>query len=173
MKIFLTGFMGSGKTYVGLRLAKLTNRPFLDLDAFIEEQEGRTIRQVFEQDGQDYFRQVERDLLRHSSIPEDVVLSCGGGTPCFYDNMEYMNASGLSIFLETPVPILVERLIQEMDKRPLLQSKTKNQLTEFVRTKLEERLPYYNKANLIYKQHTGQENVAADLSTYLIDITGH
>ena len=113
MKFFLIGFMGSGKTYVGKRLANELDIPFYDLDEYIEEKEGKKISEIFNEKGEEYFRQVERMCLRDFGIIGDAVIACGGGTPCFFDNMEWINKTGTSIYLQTPVKIIVDRLLKE------------------------------------------------------------
>ncbi len=148
MRIFLIGFMGSGKTFIGRRLAQVLRVPFIDLDAYIEQRTGQRIAQLFVQIGEAGFRQIERDALQH--LPKgDAVVATGGGTPCFFDNMAQMNAQGLTIFLEVPVDVLVKRLLNERAHRPLLQQLPDEQaLASFVAEKLTERGKWYARAQL-------------------------
>jgi shikimate kinase len=146
MRIFLIGFMGSGKTTAGKTLAKALQYTFVDQDYEIETQFGMEVSSIFEQRGEDVFRQAEHQFLVDADKMQDVIISTGGGTPCFFDNMEVMNRLGATIYLDTEVNILVSRLKNTGNKRPLLAGKTDKELFDFVRLKLEERAPYYLKA---------------------------
>lgn len=173
MKIYLTGFMGSGKTHVGKHLATKLQRPFIDLDHEIERVENRDIPTIFKMEGEDYFRKIEQQILKSTINHPNAIISCGGGTPVFFDNMEWMNTNGLTIFLDTSVDILVRRLRQEPQHRPLLQSKNTEELATYISKKLEERRPFYEEASIIYKQYSGKEKIAEELTTYFLDIIGH
>ncbi len=165
--------MGSGKSHTGRRLAAALGYAFYDLDDWIVKQAQRTISQIFEQDGEVGFRKMEQAALHEMRIFEQVVVACGGGTPCFFDNMNWMNQHGTTIFLQTPVPILLKRLQKGKHQRPLLKDKTDEALLEFIQQKLKERLPYYEKAAIIYEQRTVNQDVAADLLKHFTNITGH
>lgn len=165
--------MGSGKSYVGKRLASSLNIPFVDLDDYIESEAGMSIREIFRRFGEAAFRRREAEALRAMSRYEKAVIACGGGTPCFDDNMKWINANGLSIYLQTPVDLLVERLIPETEHRPLLKNFDKEQLHEYILSKLKEREPYYLQASVIYRQENNREDIAASLVRHLEDITGH
>jgi shikimate kinase len=116
--IFLIGMMGSGKSTIGVRLAELLVLPFIDTDAAIEKKEGRTIQQIFEQEGEVYFREKEQQLLQQ--LPQQAgVVACGGGLPCFYDNMELLKSKGIVVYLEAAAEQLFER-IKGDDLRPKL-----------------------------------------------------
>lgn len=166
MVIFLLGFMGSGKSYMGRRFAEKFNLSFIDLDQYIEEKEGRSIREIFEKEDEDYFRTIERDCLYEMKDKELTVISTGGGTPCFFDNMNWMNEKGVTIFLETPSQLLAQRLISEMGDRPLLQGFSKKELIDFIEKKLEERNPFYHRSQLVYLQEAEGQDVAEDLKGY-------
>ena len=109
-RIHLIGFMGSGKSYLGKQLAKELQWNFIDLDTYLENKEAKTITQIFEEGGEALFRQLERDYLTATGDFEKTVIATGGGCPCFYDNMEWMDVSGQTVYLKTPVSILVNRI---------------------------------------------------------------
>lgn len=157
--IFFIGFMGSGKSHEGALLAAHLGLPFIDLDQWIEAQQGRTISAIFKDDGENVFRSIEasalhqaaNDLLSqesaiHTSHKFVGVIATGGGTPCFHGNIEWMNANGVTIWLNLSVDILVNRLRQEKKKRPLIAELNDDQLYEFIEDKLKERYPYYSKS---------------------------
>lgn len=147
MKFFVVGYMASGKTTFGKELAQDKGLPFLDLDEWIEKWEGRSISEIFATDGERYFREIERRLLHELCGERDeFVMATGGGTPCFFDNMEYMNSMGNTIFLNTSLFVIVERLKVQRADRPLLAMYSDVELEFFVREHLESRLPFYLKA---------------------------
>jgi len=146
---FLIGFMGSGKTYQGTRLAKRLGVPFVDLDERIETHEGRTIPKIFEQQGEAAFRRLERRYLHELEHEAPCVVATGGGTPCFFDNMDWMNAHGITVFLKTPVPVLAARLRADPGVRPLLANVPEDQLENYIARLLEQRAPYYLMAKAI------------------------
>lgn len=147
MKFFVVGYMASGKTTFGKELAGDKGLPFLDLDECIEEREGRSILEIFATDGERYFRETERRVLHELCGERDeFVMATGGGTPCFFDNMEYMNSMGSTLFLNTSLFVIVERLKKQRADRPLLAVYSDNELEFFVREHLESRLPFYLKA---------------------------
>ncbi len=150
--IFFIGFMGCGKSRLGKKLAANTNRPFIDLDALIEQNESKTITQIFDEIGENKFRELEKTTLQNSHFPPNAIVSTGGGAPCFFDNMQWMNAHGLTFFIDTPIPILASRLIKGKAIRPLIANKTEQQLINYIETKLLERRPYYQKATISLAQ---------------------
>lgn len=164
MRIYLIGFPGSGKTFVGRRLAANLGCRFLDLDELIEESEGSSIPQIFEKKGEVYFRKSEQKALNTTKSLETTIISCGGGTPCFFDNISVMKNAGTVIFLETPVPILMKRLAKEIGKRPLL--KNENDLKNYIKNTLETRLPFYEQADLIFHQNEESDQYE-ELARYL------
>jgi shikimate kinase len=168
MRIFLIGFMGSGKSYTGKRLAATLGYDFYDLDALIEAQEGCKIAAIFEEKGEARFREIEQQTLHRTADWEDVVISCGGGTPCFFDNMEWMNARGITIWLDPAVKTVLSRLQRKPHKRPLLAGlDTEAQWMEFIERKLEERRPFYEKAQLMYRQTNEEADAAEELVTLI------
>lgn len=168
MRIFLIGFMGSGKTYTGKRLAAALGYDFYDLDALVEEREGCSVAHVFEQKGETYFRELERQTLHETSKWERAVISCGGGTPCFFDNMDWMNAQGITIWLDPPMGLVLHRLQRKPHKRPLLGGlETEAQWAAFIEQKLTERRPYYERAQAVYRQPDEDADTAAALMEIL------
>ncbi len=149
MKIFLIGFMGSGKTTAGKKLAYRLSYEYLDLDLFIEQQEQDSIRNIFGKKGERYFREQEHKYLRKISGYDDCVISTGGGAPCYFDNMDYMNKAGLTVYLKMDPGQLVSRLKDGREERPLIKDKDDQELLQFIKDKLGEREEYYSKAHLI------------------------
>lgn len=155
--LFLIGFMGSGKSYWGKIIASRLVLPFLDLDEWIMEKQEKTIAQIFDEQGETGFRLIERDALRLLADLPVQVIATGGGTPCFFDNMDWMNQHGTTIFLNTPPTLLAERLRGEKEFRPLLRSVQDVDLLDFIIKKLEERAEFYLQANIILEQIVGDE----------------
>lgn len=149
MKIFLLGFMGSGKSYWGKKLSTSLDLPCFDLDKEIEKNEGLSIAAIFEAYGEAKFRQLEAQYLRLLAEKEALLLSCGGGTPCFSENMQFMNNNGTTLWLDVPVAVMVNRLKRNKNKRPLIKNLSDSELRLFVEEKLKERRAYYEQAQLI------------------------
>jgi len=149
MKIFLIGFMGSGKTTLGRKLAARMNYEFIDLDHKLEQQVELSIAEYFSFFGEDSFRKLEKEVLRKTQYPENVVVSTGGGLPCFFDNMDWMKANGKVVYLSLSPKTLADRLESGKEERPLLQDKHGEALVAFIEKKLEEREPFYSQANII------------------------
>ena len=145
-RIFLIGYMGSGKTTLGQAFARALGLEFIDLDWYIEERYHRSIADIFAERGEEGFRSIERSLLHEVGEFEDVVIATGGGTPCFFDNIDYMNSVGQTVFLDVSPAVLFRRLKVAKAKRPLVAGKTDTELQEFIRTALDRRLPFYRKA---------------------------
>lgn len=147
MKYFIVGYMASGKSTYGKELAKDKGLPFLDLDECVESREGRSISEIFAKEGEEYFRQREREILHEiCNEADEFVLATGGGTPCFFDNMDYMNQAGTTVFLNTSPLVIVDRLKRQRADRPLLAMYSDDELEFFVREHLESRLSFYLKA---------------------------
>lgn len=147
MKYFLVGYMACGKTRRGKIMAEELGIRFIDLDAYIVEREHRTISEIFTVDGENGFRKLETRYLREiCELYENFVLSTGGGAPCFNGNMEYMNAQGQTIFLNTDIEVIVERLIRGKHKRPIVSKLNDEEVRDFVCRHLQERLPFYTQA---------------------------
>jgi len=146
--IILVGFMGVGKTSLGKKLANKLNYTFLDTDQFIEKKENLSVSEIFEKKGEEYFRQLENELV--SNLPcEKHVIATGGGLPCRKENIYNLNKCGITIYLHRPVKELAARLSQAKNKRPLIAALTDEELLEFIDSKLEEREPFYNQCQII------------------------
>jgi len=149
MKIFLIGFMGSGKTHWGKQLSAKLGLPFYDLDSVIVEKEHRTVTDIFEESGEEYFRYQEKEMLEGIVVEmESFILSCGGGTPCFFNNIEFMKKNGKVIWLNTSVDMLKERLVKERKTRPLISEVNDEELRRYIVKKLSERRMYYQQADV-------------------------
>lgn len=149
-RILIIGYMGAGKTTLGKVLAKDLGLPFYDLDWYIESRMMKTVPQLFAERGEEGFRKVEHNMLHEVAEFEDVVISCGGGTPCFYDNMEYMNAQGDTVYLKASPEVLYAHLQMGKVERPLLKNKTREEMQAFIQKQLAEREKYYTKARHIF-----------------------
>ena len=149
MKIFLIGFMGCGKSTLGRKLATKLGYDLIDLDHQIEKNTGSTVGDYFSVHGEDAFRKLESDTLKSFDYPKNCVIATGGGTPCFFDNIDWMNENGTTIYIEMQALALAKRLESGMAKRPLLRDLTAEGVVEFIENKLAEREKFYNKATLI------------------------
>lgn len=150
-KIFLTGYMGSGKSTAGKKLAAKLGFEFIDLDKFIEEECGQTISEIFSEKGENEFRALEHNALKKLINKNNIVVACGGGTPCYYGNMELMNNNGITIYLKMSSEALASRLIKAKDKRPLIEGKTEEELKNYINEHLEKREDIYHQAQYIVK----------------------
>lgn len=146
MKIVLIGYMGAGKTTLGKALAQQTGLRFYDLDWYIEEKSGTTISQIFKQEGEAAFREKERQALHEVIETEDIVLAVGGGTPCFYDNIDFMNQQACTIYLKATPETLKAHIRMGESKRPLVDGKTDEELIAYIEESLKVREPYYLQA---------------------------
>ena len=149
-RIFLIGYMGVGKTTLGKALADRTGLSFIDLDLFIEGRYRKTIRQIFEAEGEEAFREIERKALHEVAEFEDIVLSTGGGTPCFFDNMTYMNSVGTTVYLQASPDALTERISLCKHSRPAVRHLDGEALHAFVRKALTHRTPFYERAHHVF-----------------------
>lgn len=147
--IILIGYMCAGKTTVGKALAKELGRTFYDLDWYVEERFHKKVPQIFAEEGEARFRDLERRMLHEVAEFENIVLSCGGGTPCHFDNMDYMNSVAETYYLKATPETLIQHISISRGERPLLKGKSPEELREFVSTQLAEREPYYEKAQHI------------------------
>lgn len=145
-RIILIGYMGAGKTTVGKALARELGLPFYDLDWYIEERFRRTIPQIFAEKGEEGFRRIEQHVLHEVAEFEDLIISSGGGTPCFFDNMEYMNRQAMTVYLKATPETLFQHLKMGKTERPLLKGKTDEELIDFIRSSLATREPFYSRA---------------------------
>lgn len=144
--IILIGYMCVGKTTIGKSLAQQIGCTFYDLDWYIEERFHKKIPDIFAESGEDGFRRIERRMLHEVAEFEDIVLSCGGGTPCFFDNMEYMNSRSETVYLKADAEVIYSHLLQSKTERPLLSGKSDTELVSFIQKQLAEREPFYGQA---------------------------
>jgi shikimate kinase len=149
MRIFVTGFMGSGKTTAGKKLAAKLKLQFLDLDDLIEKRYGKSINAIFEEEGEESFRKKEHAVLEELSQSDNFILATGGGAPCHYDNMELINRLGISVYLKMTPEALFSRLKEVRQKRPLIKHLDDEELKNYIIEKLMERERYYKKAHII------------------------
>jgi shikimate kinase len=148
MRIYLVGYMGSGKSTLGRKLAKCSESHFIDLDKYIEERHCQTVPQIFAAEGEATFREKERKALQEVSEFSEVVVATGGGAPCFFDNMDLMNRTGITIFLDIAPEILTLRLLKSKTDRPLIRGKSPEELQRFISENLARRRPFYEKARI-------------------------
>jgi shikimate kinase len=146
IRIFLIGYMGAGKTTLGKALARKLNIPFVDMDWFIENRFHKKIRDLFGERGETGFRELERKILHEVAEFEDVIISTGGGAPCFFDNIMFMNQMGETVFLQVQPDILFRRLRVASASRPIIKDKTDAELFTFIIQALAEREPFYSQA---------------------------
>lgn len=163
-RIFLIGYMGAGKTTLGRALARSLGLQFIDLDCYIEERYRKTISQIFAEKGEEEFRNIERRMLHEVGEFENVIISTGGGTPCFFDNVGYMNGQGTTVFLDVPVERLFIRLSIARAKRPLIKDKGDDELRAFIAEQLERRLPHYSQAQYAFAADKLEDKVQVDAS---------
>lgn len=149
IRIFLTGYMGAGKTTLGKAFARSLNIPFVDLDWYMEERFHKTVGELFAERGEAGFRELERNMLHEVGAFENVIISTGGGAPCFFDNMDFMNHNGKTVFLNVHPDVLFRRLRVAKQQRPILQGKEDEELKEFIIQALEKRAPFYSQAQYV------------------------
>jgi shikimate kinase len=166
MHVYLIGMPGAGKSTLGPLLAAQLDRKFLDLDAAIEEASGQTIPQIFTEKGEPYFRELEAETLKTVSFSsQKLVIATGGGTPCFHDNLAFMHAHGLTIYLKTPPEMLAERLLKtDLENRPLLKGESKQFIIKYLQETLLVRATFYEQAGIIFEgpaQHASEVQALA------------
>ncbi len=148
MTLFIIGYMASGKTTFGHALARRAGMQHIDLDFYIEQRFHSTIRDIFATKGEAEFRRIEGAMLREVGEMSDVIISCGGGTPCFGDNMDYMNSKGLTVCLNASEDVIADRIIDAGNKRPLMAGKSRDEIISTLREHMAVRAPFYNKAKI-------------------------
>ncbi len=146
VRVILIGYMGAGKTTVGKALAANLGLTFYDLDWYITMRYHRSVPEIFAERGEEGFRDLERRMLHEVAEFENVVVSCGGGTPCFYDNMEYMNSLADTVYLKADPDVLAQHLKMGKGKRPLIEGKTPEELETYIQESLQAREPFYSQA---------------------------
>ncbi|MFO7575967.1 MAG: shikimate kinase [Bacteroidales bacterium] len=151
MIVYLTGFMGSGKTTTGRKLAALAGARFVDIDTEIEKAAGKSISRIFSEEGEVHFRKTEYDVLRRIDLTDGAVIATGGGTPCYADNMDYMNNTGITVYLKMTPAALASRLEYAMVSRPLIAGLSGESLNRYISDKITEREPYYLRSQIIFE----------------------
>lgn len=161
--------MGSGKTLVSKELSILNNFKIFDLDTEISKQNNRSITEIFKEKGEIFFRKTEKEVLEKIlSTEKNIILSLGGGTPCYYNNIDSINEKTISVFLKTNVKTLAQRLSSEKDKRPLIQNISNEDLPEFIAKHLFERNPFYNQAKItINTNNLSAREIAEEILTQI------
>ena len=148
--VFLIGYMGCGKTTLGEVLARQMDCRFIDLDEFIEQRQGMTVLQIFDEMGEQHFRKLETEALQEVALMTDVIVGCGGGTPCHGDNMSLMNQAGTTVWLTTSPERITARLLlpEQKSKRPKINTLSIHEVLPLVKKELQSRSPYYAQAQL-------------------------
>lgn len=150
MRIFLIGFMGCGKTHWGRLLSEKLTLPFFDLDSKVEEQDGRSVSQIFHEDSEERFRMLEKEMLHLLTESHDqFVMACGGGTPCFFNNIDYMKQKGVVVWINAAVDTIHQRLAGEKEQRPLISAIPPRELRSFIAKKYAARKIFYQQAAVI------------------------
>jgi len=172
MRIFLVGYMGAGKTTIGKSLALRMKLNYIDTDQFIEKRYRKKVSDIFASEGESRFRDIEHRVLLEVSEFEDIVISTGGGLPCFNDNMTMMNNSGCTVYIEVSGEELADRLRVSKNVRPVLKNRTGSELTDFVNSSLNIRKPFYEQAKIRFQvENTFSENdidkLARQLESFL------
>ena len=147
MRIFLIGYMGCGKSTLGRQLSKHTGLQFVDMDDYIEKRNFKTVPQIFADEGESEFRKKERKALEELTEFTDVIIATGGGAPCFFDNVDLMNKSGKTIYLNIAPKILADRLLKSNTERPLIKGKSREELVDFIDETLRRRNEFYKQAD--------------------------
>lgn len=171
--IFIIGYMASGKTTFGRALARVLGREFIDLDFYIEQRYHATISEIFRREGEEEFRRKESAMLSEVADFEGVIVACGGGTPCFNDNMDLMLDRGITIWLTATEERIVRRLMINNSRRPLMSGKSEEEIRQEVRRGLQARLPHYRRAQI---EHSGEhlesvKEIDTNIDTFLRSTT--
>ncbi len=166
-RIILIGFMGSGKSVLGKKIANRLEIPFIDSDNEIEEYFGKSVGEIFADHGEAFFRSLEREYIDALDLRDDFVLATGGGMPCFHSNMERLNEIGTTFYLERSPKELTNRLINAKSPRPLIKSLDKEELLTYIEDKLSERDEFYKKATVILSREEQNVEDIARLTHHL------
>ena len=163
-RIFIIGYMASGKTTFGRALARAIGWNFIDLDFYIEQRFRKSVREIYATDGEEGFRRKESAMLKEAGEFEKTVISCGGGTPCFFDNMDFMNQRGQTVFLDTEPECIVRRLVVNNARRPLMAGKSEEEIRLEVAKGLEKRKPFYSQAGIVFPGNLLEDRFQIDSS---------
>ena len=170
-RIFLVGYMGAGKTTIGKVLSQMAGLTFIDLDYYIEGRFRKTVSQIFAERGEEGFRTIEHNMLHEVAEFEDVLVSTGGGTPCFFDNMAFMRQQGTTIYLKVSVEELAKRLELCKQTRPVLRNRSGEELKAFVQESLSARASFYEQAQIIFNADRLLTEVdAKELSAQIVQL---
>jgi shikimate kinase len=165
--IYLIGFSTCGKSTLGKIIAEKLNFHFIDLDEAITQQQGKSINALFDEFGEEGFRKIEQQLLVNTIFLTETVIACGGGTPCYSDNMDFLLRNGTVIYLEVDEAILLERMLNNTDERPLFKGKSKEEIVIHITNLLNARKEFYERANITIKNNSNEESAVADVLKYL------
>jgi len=149
--IYLVGMPGAGKSTIGKKLAKVLGYAFIDLDVRIEAQEKQNISEIFESKGESYFRKAEHQCLLQTQHEQSALIATGGGAPCYFNQMEWMNEHGLTIYLEAAPQLLTDRIVAGESRRPLFEGKNPNDILQYIIQLLDARKQCYEQAKLRIK----------------------
>lgn len=163
MLYFIIGFMGSGKTYWAQQWAAQSGIALVDTDKYIEHIEGMHVAEIFKKKGEDYFRDAERKALHNLNGDKDCIVACGGGMPCFNDNMRWMNEHGVTIYLKCSVDYIMKRLVHSSKGRPLLDDKNDIEKREFVEKLLAYRTQYYEQSKIVLDVEKANEHSLSEI----------
>lgn len=168
--LFLIGLMGSGKSFYGKRLAAEAGMPFYDLDARVQQTHGHTVSAIFDLFGEPVFRQWESEALHQLANLPPAVIACGGGTPCFYDNMDLMLSLGVVVWLQPPLQVLAQRLWNERSSRPLIaETDSLEALTERLSRLQQDRSAWYSRAHIcVSEPESSVEDMARSVQNFII-----
>lgn len=148
MKIYIVGMPGSGKSYLGRKISQTLKLQFIDLDDLIEKHEKKLIRTIILENGEKYFRELEQNILHQTELKNKFVISCGGGTPTFFDNMDWMKKNGIVLWINTPLEIISERISKNITRRPLFIGLSKEEINKKLLELSQKRAPFYKKSNI-------------------------
>jgi shikimate kinase len=171
MRIFLIGFMGAGKSYLGEMWGEAHSIPFFDLDKLIEEEERTIVENIFATNGEDYFREKEAAILRNTDRFENCIIACGGGTPCYFDNMQWMNKNGVTVFLNEAENDIYDHLRNDKKVRPLVVDQDEDKIKIFIKNKLAARMSFYNKSQIILSSHQLNKDGFAVIEKYINELS--
>lgn len=171
--LFILGYMACGKTTFGRALARATGREFIDLDFYIEQRFHKSIPEIFAERGENEFRRMESAMLREVGEFENVIIACGGGTPCFNGNMDYMLGQGTTLFLEASEERIISRLLINSSRRPLMAGKKPDEIRRSVRDGLAERMPFYTRAHIRFsgEELEDRNQISLSVSNFLASYT--
>ena len=171
MKIFLIGFMGAGKSFLGKMWGEAHSIPFFDLDTLIEEEERSTVEKIFATFGEDYFREKEAAALRNTDKLENAIIACGGGTACYFDNMQWMNKNGITVFLNETEENIYQHIKADKKVRPLIIDQDEISIKSFIKDKLGARISHYNESQILLQSNQLNKNGFGVIEKYMSELS--